>query len=244
MPIDAWFPLVVYFVDLEESATQKEPLIRRIDELQQGAGAQRTSSNSAWTGDIHNVERIHSDPAFDWLTGQVGYHALEYLKTTGHDLDKIDVYIQRSWPVLAGKSQRVARHAHHNAHLSAVYYVSAPPKEQGGALRFFNEARPNEVCAGIGSGMTGAYREYNFTNYGSAEYAAVEGRLLIFPAKQSHDVEAHESDQPRVSLSYDLVLTSREEASPGLYEFLMPPPSAWKRVARRTADNPDAVPSA
>jgi hypothetical protein len=164
MPIDARFPLVVYFVDLEEGASIKDGLVRRIAELQQEAGPQCTSGISAWTGDIHNVERIHCDPAFDWLNTQVGHHALEYFTNYRPRLGKIDFYIQRSWP--------------------------------GGALRFFNEARPNEVCAGIGSGRPADTASTIFTNYGSADYAAVEGRLLIFPAKQSHDVEAHESDQP------------------------------------------------
>lgn len=238
MAIDAWFPLIIYFVDLEDSALHKAGMIERIRELQAGAGAQRTSPDSAWTGDIHNVERIHSDPAFDWINRQVGHHAFEYLKTLGHDLAKFDVYFQRSWPVVAGKDQRVARHSHPNAHLSAVYYVAAPQQEgDGGELRFFNDGRPNELCPGIGSNMTGGYKEYNFTNFQSSVYKPTEGRLLLFPAKQAHSVDAHQSEEPRVSLSFDLVITSREGQSPGLYEFLMPPPSQWQKASRPTDED-------
>lgn len=232
MPIDAWFPLVIYYVDLETSAARKEALVKRVLELHKDAEPQRTSATSAWTGDIHNVERIHCDPAFDWITEEVGRHGFEYLKQLGHDLSRIDLHIQRAWPVIAAKNQWVAKHTHPSAHLSAVYYLASPHEKQGGELRFLNESRPNELCPGIGSSMTGGYREYNFTNYQSASYQPVEGRLVIFPSKQSHDVVAHDSDEPRISLSYDLVITSREGASPGMYEFLMPPPSQWRKAVR------------
>src|SRR4051794_24669437 len=106
MSIDAWFPLVVYYTDLHESALQKPGLVKRILEIYDSADNRRDSS-SAWTGDIHNAERIHCDAAFTWITEQVGAHAIEYLKTLGHDLAKIDVYIQRSWPVISEKGQGV-----------------------------------------------------------------------------------------------------------------------------------------
>lgn len=236
MPIDTWFPLVIYYADLEGSASRKAGLVQRIEELHRLAGAQRTSENAAWTGDIHNVERIHCDRAFDWITNHVAHHAREYLKKLGHDLGKIDIFIQRSWPIVSSKGQRVSRHSHHNAHLSAVYYVRVP--ETGGELWFYNDAKPNEVSGGLGADMTGAYKELNFANFQSAFYKPVEGRLLFFPAKQAHAVEPHESDEPRISLSYDLVITSREDQSPGLHEFLMPPPSQWKRLPREEEEAP------
>jgi uncharacterized protein (TIGR02466 family) len=232
MPLDAWFPLVVYHADLEDSASHKAGMVQRIKELHQNAGAQRTGGNAAWTGDIHNVERIHCDPAFAWITDKVARHAREYLKKLAHDTKIIDIFIQRSWPIISKKGQRVSRHLHHNAHLSAVYYISVPPEGNGGELLFYNEAKPNELSGGLGTDMTAAYKQLNFANFQSAVYKPVEGRLLFFPAKQIHAVEAHDSDELRLSLSYDLVITSREDRSPGLHEFLMPPPSQWIRAPR------------
>ena len=192
MRIDAWFPLIVYYADLEEGASRKAGMMQRIEKLHQLSGAQRTSESAAWTGDIHNVERIHSDSAFDWITNQVAFHAREYLKKLGHDLGKIDIFIQRSWPVISSKGQRVSRHSHHNAHFSAVYYVKVPPEGAGGELLFYNDAKFNEVSGGLGADMTGAYSELNFANFQSAIYKPVEGRLVLFPAKQAHAVDPHE----------------------------------------------------
>jgi len=168
MTLDVWFPLAIYYVDLPDSGQRNPALLERIDELLGTSGEQRTAASASWTGDVHNVDRLHLDPAFDWLTEQVGLHALEYLKQLGHDLAKTDVYVQRSWPVVTRQGQSVARHAHHTAHLSAVYYVSAPDDAAGGQTRFFNDHRPNELCPGIGSAMTNGYAESNALNYASA----------------------------------------------------------------------------
>jgi len=232
MAIDVWFPLAIYYEDLAESALHNPALLARIDELRSASGERRTSETSSWTGDVHNVDRLHLDPAFDWLTEQVGYRVLDYLKLLGHDLAKTDVYIQRSWPVVAHRGQRVSRHAHHTAHLSAVYYVAAADDAAAGHIRFLNDYKPNELSAGIDSSMTGGYSESNALNYGSTIYRPIAGRLLLFPAKQTHEVEQNQTDQARISISFDLVITSRGNVEDGRHEFLMPPPSVWKRIGR------------
>jgi len=232
MALDAWFPLAIYYEDLD-GAQHNPALAARIRELFGASGPRRTGAAASWTGDVHNVDRLHLDPAFDWLTDQVGRHALNYLGTLGHDLDKTDIYVQRAWPVVAQRGQRVARHAHHTAHVSAVYYVAAPRGDAGGAIRFVNEALPNEVSAGIGSSMTSGYSEPNALNYGGASYRPIAGRLLLFPAKQPHEVEPNETDEERISISYDLVITSRDTPDQGHHEFLMPPPALWKKIGGR-----------
>jgi uncharacterized protein (TIGR02466 family) len=232
MALDAWFPLAIYYEDLADGAQHNPALAQRINDLYAASGERRTMATASWTGDVHNVDRLHLDPAFDWLTDQVGHHALQYLKTLGHDLDKTYIYVQRAWPVVTQRGQRVARHAHHTAHMSAVYYVKAP-KSDGGSIRFINDARPNELSAGIGSSMTGGYSEANALNYGFAVYHPIAGRLLLFPAKQTHEVEANQTDEERISISYDLVITSREAPDQGHHEFLMPPPALWRRIGRK-----------
>jgi uncharacterized protein (TIGR02466 family) len=240
MGLDVWFPLAIYYEDLPDGAQHNSGFAKRIKDLY-AAAERRTNATSSWTGDVHDVDRLHLDPAFDWLTDRVGEHALKYLDALGHDLTKTDIYIQRSWPVVAQRGQRVARHAHHTAHLSAVYYVSVPKGDAAGPIRFLNDHRPNEVSVGISSTSTGGYRENNALNYGSALYRPIAGRLLLFPAKQTHEVEPNETDEERISISYDLVVTSRGRAQDGHHEFLMPPPTVWKRIDR---SEPEAVAAA
>ena len=103
MPADLWFPLMIYYADLEDSALYKGALLRQILELHDHSVAKRTGEASAWTGDVHQIERIHNHPAFEWINAQVGLHVIEYLKALAIDLDKVDVYVQRAWPVVSLK---------------------------------------------------------------------------------------------------------------------------------------------
>ncbi len=240
MAFDVWFPLAVYYHDLEESDTQNKKILSRINELKSSSGEKRTEGHASWTGDVHRVDRLHFDDQMEWLTQNVARHAEEYLRLLGHDLDKCAVHIQRSWPVIAVKGQRVARHAHHTAHISAVYYVSAPNTGNGGKIEFYNDNRPNEIQPGIGSTMTGGYAERNSLNYGSAVYEPKPGRLLLFPSKTTHAVEPNETDEQRISISFDLIVTSRGGDHDGDYEFLMPAPSSWRQIIGGTSALPDA----
>ena len=229
MPIDTWFPLGIYYTDLDESVLYKDIFVKRIKDLYQSSGQRRTEQDYSWTGDIHKVDMLHSDPIFEWLTRNIGLHAYEFLNELGHDLSKVDLYFQRSWPVVGQKGQIVDRHAHHTAHLSAVYYVSIPKEGDPGEIRFFNDKKPNQLYSGISSSMTSGYKSYNELNYGSALYPPIEGRLFLFPSTLTHEVEENMTDEERISISYDLVLTAAENDTQKSPEFLMPSPSKWRK---------------
>ncbi len=229
MAIDTWFPLAVYYEDIADSKDHQAGLIDRIQYLYGKIEQKRTTDTTAWTGDVHAAEKIHADPKFDWITRQVEQHTLNYLQILGHDLEKIDLYIQRSWPVISEGEQSVSTHAHHTANISVVYYVLVPKEGDSGRLVLYNDASMNECTPAIGSAMTQGYASYNNLNFQSAAYQPVEGRIIIFPAKQSHGVEANQTGQQRISLAFDIVLVSRSDKTPGHYEYLMPPPEQWRK---------------
>jgi len=231
--IETWFPLAIYKVELPDAEAHRESMLAAAQELERTAQQRRAPEGSAWTGDIHGVEQIHNDARFAWIVAQVEEQAQIYLNAIGVDLSKIDLYIQRSWPVLSRKNQPVGDHCHHNANLSAVYYI-AVPKDDGerGSTVFYNDAKMNEITPGLSTPSTNAYAGRNYYNSDAVNYEPVEGRLLLFPSKHRHSVKAHHSDELRVTLSFDLVITSAENGAPGKYEFLMPPPSQWRKMTK------------
>lgn len=231
MPIDTWFPLAVYFEDLPDAAQHNPALLETILQLEQTASECRNFPAMAWTGDLHSVQQIHTDPRFDWIVGHVEAHTTIYLDALGLDLSQIELYIQRAWPVVSRYQQEVGLHCHNTAHISAVYYVAVPESgtDRAGCLHFIDEARLNEVSPGLGSENTDIIASWNELNQDQAVYEPVEGRLIIFPAKQRHGVTMNHTTNLRVSLSFDIVLTAAPEKAAGSYEFLAPPPSQWQR---------------
>lgn len=230
MAIDIWFPLAIYYEDIKNAQKHKNKMLDKIHTLRNKAVTKRTNEESSWTGDIHDIDQLHNDSDFSWLTLEVRKHTLEYLKTLGLNVSKIDVYAQRSWPIIAEKGQSVSRHTHPNANLSVVYYISVGTDANPGSTRFFNVSKYNELSGSLSSSMTEAYSEFNTLNFEQADYAPKEGRIVIFPSKQPHDVTANECDSPRISISYDLVITAQKETDKGTPEFLMPSPSSWVKL--------------
>lgn len=233
MPIDTWFPLAIYYADLPEAPQQKLALRQAVLALEASGFEKRNYEGRAWTGDIHGVERIHQDDRFAWLMTQIHHHAQQYLTDLGMDLSQIDLYIQRAWPVISRSGEEVGPHRHLTAHMSGVYYISVPNSgsDESGALVFLDDDRRNEVSPGIGSDNTEIWVEWNALNQDQAIYAPTEGRLLLFPAKQRHAVAPNETEGDRISVSFDLVLTAKEGIAAGSYEFLTPPPTAWRRLS-------------
>ena len=55
MPIEPWFPLAVYYADIDNAAAHKESLVSTILELEKKGYERRIDSETAWTGDFHGV---------------------------------------------------------------------------------------------------------------------------------------------------------------------------------------------
>jgi uncharacterized protein (TIGR02466 family) len=232
MPIEAWFPLAIYYEDLYGAEDQQASLLATVLELEQQGADRRAHPDMAWTGDLHGVQQIHQDPRFAWIVDQLHLHTELYLSGIGVDISEIELYIQRGWPIVSRPQQQVGPHCHNSAHLSAVYYITVPesPDLDPGSLVFFNDARVNEVCPGLGSENTAIVDEENEFNQIQIAYEPVPGRLLLFPAKQRHAVTTNETEELRVSLSFDIVLTAAPGAAAGSYEFLTPPPQQWQKL--------------
>lgn len=233
MPIETWFPLAIYYDDLQDASAHQQSLIDAVLQLEQAGAEPRNYPEMAWTGDLHGVEQIHTYPEFAWIVEQVEAHTAIYLEELGVDLSKVDLYIQRAWPIITRPEQEIGAHCHNTAHISAVYYINVPTEEGAdpGSLVFFNDARVNEVSPGLGSENTAIVDADNSLNQLYATYPPVEGRLLLFPAKQRHAVTMNETEELRLSLSFDIVLTAKS-GDGGEYEFLTPPPSQWRKFRR------------
>ena len=234
MPIDTWFPLAIYYEDLSDAPQHKDDLLAAVLQLERTATAHRNFPEMAWTGDLHGVEQIHSDPRFSWIVKQIETHTVIYLTQLGFDLNQVELYIQRAWPVISRHQQEVGIHCHNTAHISAVYYVAVPASgtDYAGCLTFLDDARMNEVSPGLGSENTNIITTWNDLNQDQALYLPTEGRLIIFPAKQRHGVTLNHSEAIRVSLSFDIVLTAAAGTAAGTYEFLTPPPTQWRRFSQ------------
>lgn len=184
--LDSWSPLALHIQDLAGAETQRQGLINVIREMQAGPTIESPARPAAWAGDRLGLVNLHHDPRMTWLCRSLASEAWSYLERLGHDIDDIELRVERAWPIVSAPGTSMAPHAHHDTHLTAVYYVEAPTGS--GALRFVNSTRGQH-----------------------ADYVPVNGRLAIFPSRQRHEVLENLSDQDRLSISFEIVITRCKE---------------------------------
>lgn len=110
------------------------------------------------------------------------------------------------WALVNDDGAGTYRHAHPNAVLSGVYYVSAPPGS--GDLVFFDPSR-------AGDGIRLGVSTPTVFNQRRREFSPVEGEALFFPAWLEHEVapSSFDGDVSRICLSYNFIPTVGETRS-------------------------------
>jgi uncharacterized protein (TIGR02466 family) len=202
--------------------------------------AATNSDHFAWTGDRRGCWKLHGVEEFRWIRRQVERRTIEFARALGVNLAAIGFYFQRSWPVLSRPGEQVGRHAHPNASLSAVYFLKTPvDRASAGQLVFHNDAEQSSLGKGFAGPDTRGIGTWNEFNYPHVHYEPVEGRLILFPSRQAHSVGINQTDELRISLSFDIALTCSRHADPGRHEFLLPPPEEWNEFSSQVEDPSD-----
>ena len=88
------------------------------------------------------------------------------------------------------------QHQHSGSIHSGVYYIKTP--ENCGALSISN---PNQTLMWAWPG--GIVKEHDYLNSGVILMKPLKNLLYIFPSWVYHSVDANQSDEPRISLSFN-----------------------------------------
>lgn len=130
-------------------------------------------------------------------------HADDYARHLAWDLAGFRLALTDDgiWAVINGKGATNALHIHQRAHLSGVYYVSAP---QGCGDLVFEAPRPPQAQRGP--------RLARQTLKNAERLAAMprEDLLVLFPSWLPHRVGPNQSDAERIAVSFNLSLVELE----------------------------------
>ena len=218
------FPLSVYIDDVAEHASLKKNLTAKVKALP----APRPDTPFAWTGDVNGHGFIHLDEDFKpWLDAMLP-HIHRYLELLRMRTEYLDIYFQRSWPVVTKRSQEIPSHNHENAHISLVYYLNKP--ERAGGLRLMVRNAPNEIVPNTfsaGDAVQPFFFERTVFNSNRVDMELNEGQVVIFPSKTLHQTIQSEADDERISLVADIVVMLKADSE---CEKFMPAFSLWKKL--------------
>ena len=172
------------------------------------------------TGDVVNDYLIHNNKVFFWLNEQVSLNMKEYLTQLGVDHTKMNIYAQKSWIASCNKKGGyINAHVHENSIFSAVYYLSCE-EASGGYLRFSN--------SNLIHNRPFRYSETNINNTKTVDYPPIVNKLFIFPSNFEHEVTEYTSNTERISVTYDITITSKSEEND--VEHMIIDPSLWRKI--------------
>ena len=181
---------------------------------------------SAWLGDTAGHEFLFHETAFEPLFDVIGASVRRYLNELGVDAQRLQLYFQRSWATVSREGQRIFEHAHVQSHLSFAYYLQKPA--DGGGIYFSVANHPNELAPELFTAAKeslGILKDSSDRTINRKYVETVEDEILIFPSKTLHSTAPNMTDQPRISISADVVLTLKDSRG---HETLMPAIEHWR----------------
>lgn len=225
MPIEAWFPVPIYYEDVPDAPALIDAALPHLYRISQGRpNRQPLVRGNAYSGSSSpdRAQYLFRFPELRPLFEMINSRAMIFARELGIDLTRENLYLGRSWVNILGPGGRIEAHSHIAATFSGAFYLKVP--EPGGVLRFTDpkEAirRDPHYSAASGSPFSS----------GQVDYPAAAGRLLLFPGYIRHGmVDENRADSDRVSLAFDYFSLSLDGMSPP------PPPPAlvarlWAQV--------------
>ena len=217
----------IYKTTIHEYETINKLLIPNIESFvkaKPGSVAATTDvmGNTNFTNLDDAVDDLHQKPMYMSLFSQLGQHVKAFLEAKGYDLNKFDAHFTKAWATYTVKDQHIASHKHTASHFSCVYYVR---NEDMGNVKFEQELAAQ---TGLFIPPTEEYiKEWNQFNFASYEVPVKSGDFVIFPSELLHYTITNTKEEPRISISADILLTMKEGVST---EHCLPHPNGWRSL--------------
>lgn len=115
----------------------------------------------------------------------------------GYRKDAGFVVIENLWFNINKKGDTNSVHIHDNSFISGAFYVKAIP-EQGGIV-FYKDYNADYIVA-----SRAPIETHTAISASGIRYEAEKGKILIFPGNLPHGVERNNTDEDRISISWNV----------------------------------------
>lgn len=230
-----FFPLTVFKDEILLDSQYRELLIARI----LGMRDQTPPENPriTWSGDSMGFGFLHQDRNFDGLFEKLSGSVNRYLSALNVIPEKFNLYFTRSWAEVAHKKEVMGLHKHIQSHISAIYYLKKPVNS--GGLIFWRAHAQNEFMVKLFTqkmGEPGTADHPALLDANDLNLDLAEGDVLVFPSKTEHSTMPSLSDEERISIAIDVIVTLRDST---FAEFGLPDIRNWKRYGDEDLSVPE-----
>ena len=224
--IASLFGLNIYCTKIENDNETTAKHIESFVKEKEGRTAATTDvqGNTNFTDLEEAKDNLHKDKKYSPLFIKLKKCILDFMDALGYNPDKFDVHITKAWATYTVKDQHIASHRHTASHFSFVYYVRNV--EGMGNIKFEKDLVSQ---TGLYIPPTNQYiTKFNQFNFSSYTIPVTTGYCLIFPSDTHHHTEMNTTDQARISISGDILLTMKKGIKT---EHCIPHPSGWDTIS-------------
>jgi uncharacterized protein (TIGR02466 family) len=182
--IQSLFPTPVGIYKLDRDLTVKELSFLKNQETRSNMGNLTSVNNS-----------ILKDKELTQLRDFIETKLSEYFTTVYSPKNKVNLKITQSWTNYTEKGEYHHKHEHPNSFVSGVFYVQADKSKD--KIHFYRNGYKQIMLPPS---------EWNVWNSESWWFDVGTCELVLFPSSLTHMVETVQSDQTRISLSFNTFL--------------------------------------
>lgn len=197
-----YFPTLIYYQDMPDSQELNQTIKAHIYALRSKDRDGIVRSNVKQVGAWHSGLDLHQREEYRFVTNKILTAVQSIFDELGYDPGYEPVF-DNMWANINPRYGYNRSHIHPNVLWSGVYYIQAPP--DCGRI-FFTDPRPQALVV-TPRFVPNAQRKPEV--WSEVYFEPIEGRLIVFPAWLTHEVEPNLSDRAdlagdRISISFNL----------------------------------------
>ena len=222
--INKWFgnPIFITKIDKYESINKEIKNLINDDVKPTNSQFSKTTDVKPDTPLQQITDNLHINKKFKYLFEEIKKQIVIFLTEYHYDLNVFDIHITKAWATFSNKGQHIASHKHTASHFSLVYYVQAD--NQGDIT--FEEDQWQKTGMYIPPNNN-YYTKWSDINFASIKYPSETGGLIIFPSNLLHYTQENTTNEPRISISADVLLTMKTGVKS---EHCLPSPETWSKI--------------
>jgi len=197
MAVELWFPVPVMAIDVDPAVREatRTKVLAYLDSERGKRDVPPSPAESVSTSYYNQKISVVEDAQLGELKEVLLRAGASFLQGMG--IEPFPLEIERAWANVFVPGAQEHQHSHDGSYLSASYYVEAPAN--CGQLVFPDPIPARRAHRAFTKTQGGAYflmPEVGFT--------PKAGKLVMFESWVEHYVGCNKSDQPRVSLAFNL----------------------------------------
>ena len=199
MPTEHWFPIPIYYNHIENLDEVQQELLSHVEKVNfHKVKHDNWDKNSAKFSDGYNEgKNLLNDIKPTLFLNELQKNLLEFYRNihNGNDIYNIDFVITESWFTRTQKNEYHPQHLHSFSDISGVYYIKTNGND--GNIAFHT---PSSILVNS---------KFFSQKAQNVEYKPQVGKLILWPSLIEHHVISNQTDDDRISLSFNISLRDR-----------------------------------